>query len=170
MKDSFPRALAELLLHEGGFSNHPLDPGRMTNLGVTKRVWENWVGHPVTEQEMRDLTPEKVAPLYQDLYWSRIKGDNLPAGMDYCVFDAAVNSGVARAVQWLQTCVGTEPDGSLGPATLGVVAGKLPQDLIRNYNDQRLAFLQKLPTWGTFGLGWGRRVGEVEQTALSMCR
>lgn len=170
MKDSFHRALSELLIHEGGFVNHPADPGGMTNLGVTKKVWETWVNRPVTEQEMRSLTPEMVAPLYLDLYWHRIKGDNLPAGVDYCVFDAAVNSGVARAVRWLQTCVGTEPDGSLGPATLGAVAGKLPQDLIRAYSDQRLAFLHRLGTWETFGRGWERRVKEVESTALSICK
>ena len=170
MKESFARSFGELMLIEGGFANHPSDPGGMTNLGVTKRVWENWVGHPVDEAEMRGLTPEKVMPLYKDLYWNKVKADNLPAGIDYCVFDASINSGPAKAVKWLQKSVGTEPDGSIGPATLGAVAGKLPQEVIRNYSDQRLAFMQSLPTWETFGLGWGRRVGEVERTALSMCR
>jgi lysozyme family protein len=170
MRANFESCLAKLLLHEGGFSDHPHDPGGMTNLGVTKRVWENWVGHEVTEQEMRDLTPEKVSPLYRDLYWNRAKGDNLPTGVDYCVFDAAVNSGVSRAVRWLQTAVLTEPDGSLGPATLGAVAAKLPKTLIQEYSDQRLAFLHRLGTWETFGRGWERRVKEVEHTALSMCK
>jgi lysozyme family protein len=170
MKESFTPSLIALLLHEGGFVNHPADPGGMTNLGVTKKVWEAWVKQPVSEAVMRHLQPEEVKPLYQENYWSRIKGDNLPAGVDYCVFDAAVNSGVARAVRLLQTCVGTEPDGSIGPATLRAVADKLPQDLIRAYCDQRLDFLKRLLTWDTFGKGWERRVKEVEQTALSMCK
>lgn len=170
MKDSFPRALGELLIHEGGFVNHPADPGGMTNLGVTKKVWEEWVKHPVTEADMKALTPDVVATLYQTNYWNRIKGDNLPSGVDYCVFDAAVNSGVSRAVKWLQTAVGTATDGAIGPSTLSMVAEKQPDALIKEYCEQRLKFLQSLPTWQTFGNGWGRRVQDVEKTSLAMIK
>ena len=168
MKHSFQHALEELLKHEGGYVNHPSDPGGRTNLGVTQRVWEDWVKRPVTEQEMRALTPEQVYPLYDKLYWDRIKGDNLPAGVDYCVFDAAVNSGVSRSVKWLQTAAGTAADGAIGPATLSAVAEKQPDVLIKEYCAQRLKFLQALPTWATFGKGWSRRVNDVEKTALAM--
>ena len=168
MKESFPKAFAGLLVHEGGFSNHPVDPGGMTNLGVTKRVWEAWVGHPVTEQEMRALTPATVSLLYRMNYWAKIKGDNLPVGVDYCVFDAAVNSGVSRAARWLQIVAGLEVDGVIGPVTLTVVNGTSTKKLIEEYSAQRLAFLKLLPTWGTFGKGWERRVKEVKETALSM--
>lgn len=170
MKDSFQHALTELLKHEGGYVNHPSDPGGRTNLGVTQKVWEEWVKHPVTEADMKALTPDVVAPLYQANYWNRVKADNLPAGVDYCVFDAAVNSGVSRAVKWLQTAAGTAADGAIGPATLGAVAEKQPDALVKEYCEQRLKFLQALPTWGTFGKGWGRRVKEVETAALSMCK
>lgn len=170
MNTNFDACFNHLIKHEGGYVNHPSDPGGMTNLGVTKKVWEGFVGHPVTEQEMRDLTPAKVAPLYKDLYWGRIKGDNLPTGVDYCVFDAAVNSGVGRASRWLQTTVGVEPDGSLGPKTFAAVDILHPKLLVSRYCEQRLAFLHRLGTWETFGRGWERRVKEVESTALSMCK
>jgi lysozyme family protein len=170
MKDSFQHALTELLKHEGGYVNHISDPGGRTNLGVTQRVWEEWVKHPVTEADMRALTPDAVAPLYQANYWNRVKGDNLPAGVDYCVFDAAVNSGVSRAVKWLQTAAGTVADGAIGPATLSAVEAQQPDALVAAYCAARLKFLQGLPTWATFGKGWGRRVAEVEAAALLLTK
>jgi lysozyme family protein len=117
---------------------------------------------------MRALTPEVVAPLYQKNYWAKIKGDNLPVGVDYCVFDAAVNSGVSRASRWLQIVAGLEVDGVIGPVTLTVVNSTPTKRMIEEYCAQRLAFLRLLPTWGTFGKGWERRVKEVKDTALSM--
>ena len=166
MNTNFEKSLAELLKHEGGFVNHPSDPGGATNLGVTQAVWEDWIDRTVTEENMKALTPAKVAPLYKELYWDRIKGDKLPSGVDYCVFDAAVNSGVSRAVKWLQTAAGTAADGAIGPATLSAVEAQQPDALVKAYCATRLKFLQGLPTWATFGRGWGRRVAEVEAAAL----
>ena len=168
MKDNFDAALKAILHHEGGYVNHPADPGGMTNLGVTKRVWEEWVGHEVDEKVMRGLTPNHVWPLYKQKYWDKIKGDELPTGVDYCVFDAAVNSGPGRAAKWLQACVGVEPDGGIGPKTLAAVAAFDPKDLVEDYNKRRLSFLMDLKTWDTFGKGWGRRVAEVQTSASSM--
>lgn len=168
MKDNFEKALAAVLHHEGGFVNHPSDPGGMTNLGVTKAVWEEWVRHPVDEKTMRSLTPEMVGPMYRRRFWSRISGDELPEGIDYCVFDAAVNSGSGRAAKWLQGCVGIDMDGSIGPKTLAAVKAADPKSLVEDYSKRRLSFLQDLPHWPTFGRGWTRRVTEVEKTALSM--
>lgn len=168
MKDNFDAAIKAILHHEGGYVNHPADPGGMTNLGVTKRVWEEWVGHEVDEKVMRGLTPEKVAPLYKAKYWDKIKGDDLPAGVDYCVFDAAVNSGPGRAVKWLQGCVGVDQDGGIGPKTLAAVAAFDPKELVEDYAKRRLSFLMDLKTWPTFGKGWGRRVAEVQTSASSM--
>ena len=140
----------------------------MTNLGVTKRVWEEWVGHKVDEKAMRVLTPEMVAPLYKVKYWDKIKGDNLPTGVDYAVFDAAVNSGPGRAAKWLQGCVGVEQDGAIGPKTLAAVSAFDPKELVEDYAKRRLSFLMDLPHWGTFGRGWSRRVAEVQTVASSM--
>jgi lysozyme family protein len=169
MRENFDACLAHLLKHEGGFVNHPSDPGGVTNLGVTQEVWEDWIDRTVSEENMRALTPSKVAPLYREMYWDRVKGDKLPAGVDYLVFDAAVNSGASRAAKWLQTTVGAVADGAIGEQTLKQVLLTNPQMLIDKYSSNRLAFLQRLSTWPTFGKGWERRVEEVKATALKMC-
>jgi lysozyme family protein len=168
MKENFPAALNALLKHEGGYVNHPSDPGGMTNLGVTKRVWEEWVGHEVDEKQMRALTPELVAPLYKKKYWDKVCGDELPTGLDLAVFDLAVNSGPGRAAKMLQKVLGVPQDGAIGPQTLAKAVNVDSSKLIADYNAERLAFLQALPTWGTFGKGWGRRVAEVTEQATHM--
>lgn len=168
MKENFPAALQALLKHEGGYVNHPSDPGGMTNLGVTKRVWEEWVGHEVDEKQMRALTPELVAPLYKKKYWDKVCGDELPTGLDLAVFDLAVNSGPGRAAKMLQKVLGVTQDGAIGPQTIAKALNVDSSKLIADYNTERLAFLQALPTWGTFGKGWGRRVAEVTEQATHM--
>jgi lysozyme family protein len=170
MKGNFDKCLALLLAHEGGFVNHPQDPGGMTNLGVTKRVWEEWTGHEVDEKQMRALTPELVAPLYKRKYWDACRSDDLVSGVDYAVFDVAVNSGAGRAIKFLQSCVGVDVDGGFGPRTLDAVkvAEKDPERLIELYCAKRLEFLQSLKTFETFGKGWSRRVAEVKEKALTM--
>ena len=168
MKENFNVALQHMLRHEGGFINHPRDPGGMTNLGVTARTWEDWIGHTPSEKEMRELTPEKVAPLYKRKYWDAIRGDDLPSGVDYCVFDCAVNSGPGRAAKMLQEVVGVKPDGGIGPITLAAVKAVDPVVLINKYADKRLTFWQSLPTFDTFGKGWTRRGNEVKDEALKM--
>ena len=170
MNSNFDTCLKNLLTHEGGYVNHPSDPGGMTNLGVTARVWEEWVGHPVDEKQMRALTPADVAPLYKRKYWDACRADELISGVDYCVFDVAVNSGAGRAVKFLQSCVGVTPDGGFGPATLAAVNEKDPAHLIGAYCAKRLEFLQSLNTFQTFGKGWSKRVAEVKETALKMLR
>jgi lysozyme family protein len=168
MKENFDAALAHVLKSEGGYVNNPKDPGGMTNLGCTRAVWEEYVGHPVSEADMRALTPSLVGPLYKRKYWDKVAGDQLPAGLDYAVFDAAINSGPGRAAKWLQELVGVPADGSIGPGTLAAV-GKIPtQTLIARYNDKRLQFLEGLPTWGTFGKGWGNRVAQVQSAASQL--
>jgi lysozyme family protein len=168
MNQNFDKSLAAVLVHEGGFSNHSQDPGGMTNLGCTKAVWEEHCGHPVDEKAMRALTPADVGPLYKRKYWDKIEGDELPSGVDYVVFDAAINSGPGRAAKWLQACVGVEPDGGIGPKTLAAVQSFNPKQLIEDYTKRRLSFLMDLPTWDTFGKGWTKRVLEVEATALKL--
>ena len=168
MIENFKEALAHVLKSEGGYVNNPKDPGGMTNLGCTKTVWEEYVGHPVSEADMRALTPESVAPLYKRKYWDRVSGDDLPSGLDYAVFDAAINSGAGRAAKWLQEVVGVTADGSIGSGTLAAVASKDTQNLIAKYNDKRLQFLESLPTFATFGKGWSRRVSEVQSTASAL--
>ena len=169
MKDNFEVCLKHLLVHEGGFVNHPKDPGGMTNLGVTAKVWSEWVGHDVNEKIMRELTPASVAPLYKRKYWDAVRAEELLSGVDYCVFDCAVNSGPGRAIKFLQSCVGATPDGGFGPATMAAVNKvRDAKKLIEDYSNERLEFLMSLPTFDTFGKGWSRRVKEVKDEALGM--
>ena len=170
MLSNFNRSLLLLLKHEGGYSNHSQDPGGMTNLGVTAKVWEEWVGHPVDEKQMRALTPADVAPLYKRKYWDACHADDLVSGVDYVVFDVAVNSGAGRAIKFLQSCVGATPDGGYGSITTALVkkAEEDPARLIQLYCAKRLEFLQSLQTFEIFGKGWSRRVAEVKETALKM--
>jgi lysozyme family protein len=168
MKENLLPAMVALLKHEGNFVNHPKDPGKITNLGVTQAVWEEWVGHPVGEQEMRSLTPEKVAPMYKQKYWDKIRGDDLPSGVDMAVFDCCVNSGPGRAAKMLQKVLGVTQDGAIGAQTLLKATTVDSNKLIADYNAERLAFLMALPTWDTFGKGWGRRVAEVTEQATHM--
>lgn len=167
---NFTEALEHVLKHEGGFVNHPSDPGGMTNLGVTRAVWEEWVGRESNEKEMRSLTPEIVAPLYKQKYWDRVKCDDLPSGVNYAVFDASVNSGTGRAAKWLQEAVGAVADGAIGPNTIAKVKAHDADALVNAYCDNRLNFLNGLKTFDTFGKGWTRRVEEVRQVALDASR
>ena len=171
MQSNFNKSLEMLLAHEGGFSNHSQDPGGMTNLGVTARVWEEWVGHPVDEKQIRALTPQDVAPLYKRKYWDACRADELVSGLDYAIFDFAVNSGVGRAVKTLQACVGVNADGGFGSTTLAAVdrfKGNSAKVIITELCDNRLNFLKSLKTFAVFGKGWENRVNSVKEQALKM--
>jgi lysozyme family protein len=126
------------------------------------------VARPATKAEVRALTPASVAPLYRRRFWDAVQGDALPAGLDYALFDFAVNSGPKRAVIGLQRVLGVADDGRLGPVTLAALAGRDVPALIGGLCDGRLAFLRALSTWPRFGRGWGRRVEEVRAAALAL--
>ena len=125
-------------------------------------------GQTVTKDDIKALMPNDVMPLYKAKYWDTIKGDDLPEGVDYAVFDFAINSGPSRAAKALQSVLGVNPDGKIGPATLDALEAANPRDIATSICEARLAFLQSLPTYGTFGKGWSRRVSEVENTAFKM--
>ncbi len=168
MNDNFDRAFLHLMKHEGGYIHHKSDPGGRTNLGVTQRAWEEYKGSPVDEQEMRSLTQERVTPFYKTRYWNLVRGDELPAGVDYCAFDVAVNSGVGRAVRFLQLASGVVADGLIGPGTMNAIAKADPKELVKKMCQERREFLHRLDTFDTFGKGWMRRVSDVERVALEM--
>ena len=168
MKENYQKCLEMILHHEGGYVNHPKDPGGETNLGVTKRVYEEWGG----TKDMRDLTVEDVAPIYEKNYWGRVKGDELPNGLDLCVFDFCVNAGTGRAAKYLQSMVGATRDGAIGPNTLRQVNEYIEvnglQATIQTYQTNRQRYYEKLKTFETFGRGWTRRVDETTSSAIEM--
>lgn len=157
-----------ILHHEGGYVNHPKDPGGETNLGVTKRVYEEWGG----TKEMVDLEVADVAPIYEKNYWGRTKCDDLPSGLDLCVFDFAVNAGPGRAAKYLQEMIGTTVDGGIGPNTLRALGNYIESEgtaaAIENYQEMRQRYYERLSTFETFGKGWTRRVQETTAAAIDM--
>lgn len=176
MKINFDNSLIKLLVHEGGYSCDLRDPGNKlpdgragsTNLGVTQAVWEAFIGHKVSQEVMKALTPAEVGHLYKERYWDAVQGDELPTGVDYSVFDAAVNSGPKQAAKWLQRSVGAVDDGAIGPMTLAMVLAHPADDVVERFNHQRLSFLQGLPAFGVYGKGWSRRVAEVQAVSAGM--
>lgn len=168
MQSNWDNSFKLMLKSEGGFVNHPSDPGGMTNLGVTKATWENWVGRESDEAEMRGLTPEKVEPLYKKKYFDAVRGDELPMGLDYLMFDFAVNAGAGRAIKTLQTAVGVTPDGGFGPMTMAAVQAVDPNDLIERFSQAKEDFYRSLTTFATFGKGWLNRVADVKVKASAM--
>lgn len=167
-KDNFQHCLELILHHEGGWVNHPRDPGGETNLGVTKRVYEEWGG----TKDMKELTPEDVAPIYEKNYWGKAKCDQLPAGLDLAVFDWSVNSGPGRAAKKLQEMIGTEVDGGIGPNTLRALNEYVEhhgiENTLENYKNIRQSFYESLSTFDSFGKGWTRRNNETLEAALKM--
>jgi len=168
MKENWDACFAMVLKHEGGFVNHPKDPGGMTNLGVTRTNWELYLDHDVTEADMRALTPEMVKPFYKKNYWDRIRGDELPSGVDYAAYDLAVNSGTSRAAKYLQQIAGVTVDGVIGPQSLKAIQKCDAEDVVDEVCNMRMDFLKNLGTFETFGKGWTVRVNDVKAKATEM--
>lgn len=167
---NFDRALALVLKHEGGYVDHPRDPGGATNLGVTIGTLSDWMGRPATKADVRALTKTSVGPIYRKNYWARVRADELPTGVDYCVFDFAVNSGPKRAAMALQRAIGVADDGVIGSVTLANVANKPADQIIDRICADRMTFLRRLSTWKDFGKGWTARVDGVLREATNMSR
>jgi len=168
MKENWDACFAMVLKHEGGFVNHPKDPGGMTNLGVTRTNWELYLDRDVTEADMRALTPEMVKPFYKHNYWDRIRGDELPSGVDYAAYDLAVNSGTGRAAKYLQQIAGVTVDGVIGPRSLKAIQKCDAESAVDALCTMRLDFLKNLNTFNTFGKGWTIRVNDVKAKATEM--
>lgn len=163
MKSNYPMILSHTLAHEGGWADHPKDPGGATMKGVTIAVFRKFKGRAVTKTELRNISEADLQAIYRGGYWGPIQGDQLPSGMDYTAFDASVNSGVGRGPKWLQKALGVPADGKVGRNTVAAArANSDPVAVIKRANANRTGFLKGLRTWGTFGKGWSRRVAEVE--------
>ena len=166
MKANFDKCLEMLLHHEGGYVNHPDDPGGETNLGVTKKVYAASGG----KKSMKKLTVKDVAPIYKKSYWARLKCDDLPSGLDFCAFDWGVNSGTGRAAKALQKICGASVDGAIGPKTLALINRQNPKYMIEEFGKIRQDFYESLGTFKTFGKGWTRRNKETTETSISMIK
>lgn len=151
---TFDEAFERLIGHEGGYVNHPNDPGGETNWGITRRVArsEGYTG------SMRDMPRSTAKEIYRRAYWHRAKADQYDPAIGFQVFDAAVNHGIGQAIRFLQRAVGVADDGAVGPVTLRAVNRHTTSYVLSHFNAERLEFYTKLSTWPTFGKGWVRRI------------
>lgn len=166
-KERFAACLEHLWPFEGGYVDHPEDPGGATNLGITFDVLQRWRGRTITKQDVRNLAKSEAAQIYEARYWRPLSGDALRPGDDLAVFDFGVNSGIDRSAKYSQAIAGVTQDGKIGPITLAAIAAVPSRDFIKRLCARRLSFVQGLRIWETFGKGWSRRIASVEATALS---
>lgn len=171
----FPKILANTLHHEGGWSDHPKDPGGATMKGITMKTYSDFLGRPAMKDELRRIPDDHLGAIYRKGYWDKVCGDQLAAispGLAAAVFDFAVNSGPGRAAKALQGLCGAVTDGSIGPNTLKQVAAWVglmgPQGAVDAYQALRQHYLESLDTFATFGKGWTRRIAEMTAFAKDM--
>ncbi len=162
----FQICIPRILKHEGGFVNHPKDPGGATNKGITIATYRRHIKRNGTVDDLKALTEAQAVKVYKAEYWDKVRGDELPVGVDYTVADFAVNSGPARSVKHLQRAVGVPEDGVIGPQTMLAVQKRPPAVIVQRSTDSRMQFLRGLKTWGTFGKGWTIRVNSVHRDSL----
>ena len=172
MIENWQTSFEHVMRSEGGYVNDPADPGGETNLGVTKAAWAAYIGRQVEPGEMHALTKEVVEPFYKANYWDKCHCDELPVGLDYAVFDFAVNAGIKRSAKFLQQAVGVEADGSIGAGTVEAAHSMDAAAAIRAFSQAKDDFYnglaEKNPSQHKFLHGWLNRVAEVEHTANSM--
>ena len=170
MNQNFDKCMEMLLQHEGGFvdGNKIGDPGGLTNMGVTKKTWDDFYGDDIDEQRMRNITVEDIKPIYRTNYWDRCRCQDLPSGVDWAVFDWAVNSGPGRAAKALQKAVGAFEDGVVGPQTLMAVNASQPSEIVNRMAVYRDCYYRSLGHFDKFGKGWLRRNDETRQQSLSL--
>ena len=168
MNRNWNKSFDLVIVNEGGYVDNKLDPGGATNWGCTQAIWEGYIGHKVSVDDMKALTKEDVKPLYKKRYWDAIHGDAIPSGLDYCLFDCAINSGVNRSAKIIQEIVGVFADGAIGNNTVSAITQLNPVTAINEFCDKRQAFLESLKTFPVFGKGWSKRVSEVRIRSLEM--
>ena len=168
--NNFAACVALVLKHEGGYVDHPDDPGGATNLGITHLTLADWRGRSVTKDDVRALQRAEAEEIYRARYWNALNCDRLAPGVDLVVFDFGVNAGPGRAARMLQRIVGAATDGQIGPKTLAAAARQAPETLIGRFSDDRLSYYRRLKHWKSFGRGWTRRTEETRDAALEMAR
>lgn len=164
---NFTNCLPVTLKYEGGWSDHPRDPGGATMKGITLAVYRRY-RPAASKADLRAISQTEVEMIYRAGYWSPIKGDDLPAGVDLAAFDFGVNSGVSRASKYLQRAVGVDADGKIGNVTIAAARSADGKEVIQRLCGQRLSFVRALSTFDAFGKGWSRRIADVEARAVTM--
>lgn len=168
MERNYSRSLIEVRLDEGGYINDPDDPGGPTNKGMTLGSFRRFVMRNGTIADLKKITGDQVAKIYRKKYWNKVRGDDLPDGLDYSAFDFAIHSGPAQVAKTLQRIVGATVDGSIGPDTLIKIKSYTPSYLVEQLNIERMLFLKRLRGWAKYKNGWSTRVSDVKRLSLEM--
>ena len=170
-KSTYDEALSRLLAHEGGYTNHPSDPGGATNFGITIADYRRYVKADAVAADVKAMKVDEAKAIYRAKYWDAQRCDDLPAGVDYAIFDYGVNSGIGRSGKVVRRILGIADNSSvINTAVLTAAAARDPAALVVAICDERLAFLKALSTWPVFGKGWGRRVAEVKSYSLDLVK
>ncbi len=170
MKKNYDASLKFVLLEEGGYTNHPSDPGGATNYGITIHDYRRYVKPKATAADIKKMQLSEAKAIYRAKYWDIQHCDRMPSGVDYAMFDYGVNSGIGRSQKVLQRILKVHVDGIIGAKTLAALNAQDPQYIILALCKERMGFLRALRTWPVFGKGWGRRVNNVQDRALKMLR
>jgi lysozyme family protein len=176
MLSNWEKSFEMVIAHEGGFTNDQRDKGNhlpdgregCTMWGCTQAVWEKYVGHEVTQDDMKALKKEDVKPIYKRDYWDAVRGDDLPNGVDYAVFDFAINAGPFAARKMIQKALRVNPDGVIGPATLQAIKDANGLDLLKKFSNNKEEFYKSLSNFEVYGKGWLKRVADVQKSAETM--
>lgn len=172
--ENFDPWYARADVYEKGKDDDKRDPGGRTGDGVTQREYDVFrarKGRPRRDvwylNDGRRAGDAEAITEHREIfrgYWDRVKGDQLPAGLDFIVADGSLNSGPAQSAKWLQRAIGVSADGEIGPATLKAANDNPDHDLVVvDICRRRLAFMQSLSTWGHFGRGWSARVANCQK-------
>ena len=176
MIENWDKSCDMVLAHEGGFTNDQRDSGNhlsdgrqgCTMLGCTQANWEAYIGHKVTQDDMKKLTKDDVKPLYKKNYWDAVSGDLLPSGLDYAALDFAINAGPAASRKMIQRALGVVADGAIGPNTLKAINEADAKELIQKFSDAKTTFYKGLGNFNIYGAGWLKRVADVQAVANKM--
>jgi lysozyme family protein len=165
---AFEAALPFVLRWEGGFVDHPNDPGGRTNKGVTQKVYDAWRKRQgLPQRDVKMIEHGEVLAIYESGYWIPPRCDLLKRQLDLVQFDTAVNMGVGRAVKFLQQALECPVDGDFGPATKSAVASCDAGDTIVKYCEIREAFYRNLaqtkPNLAVFLKGWLNRLNALRR-------
>lgn len=152
----FHRCISVILGEEGGIANHRKDPGGLTNYGISQRSYPTL--------NIAALTLDDAKAIYRRDYWTPIRGDELPSGLDLTLFDCAVNQGVPTAIQLLQQVLGLKTDGHIGPKTLNLASTAMP-NLLDAFAAERALRYEFNRNEETFGRGWYRRLLRMHRQA-----
>ena len=130
----FDKCLAIVLKFEGGYVDHPSDPGGETKYGISKRSYPN--------EDIKNLTVQRAGEIYHRDYWVPLKCDDLTWPLNLFHFDAGVNHGVGQARKFLLRT--PTPQGYIGQR--------------RSFYERLIA---KRPKMAVFRKGWMRRLDHL---------